>query len=89
MGYEMRDTRKLFYMHFIIIKTFTISLLLFRFRLTKNTGRHLLPKVYINPNDFLPEPLYSGKIKVKYLVTACVHVFRSRAQLYSSILGFH
>ena len=32
--------------------------------LIKNTGRHLLPKVYINPNDFLSESSYSGKTKV-------------------------
>ena len=29
-----------------------------------------------------------GKVK-KYLVTACMHLFRSRVQLYSSILDFH
>ena len=33
-------------------------------RLIKKTGRHLLTKVYINPNDFLPEPSNNGKIKV-------------------------
>ena len=35
-----------------------------RFRLIKNNCRHLLPKIYINPNDFLLEPSHSGKIKV-------------------------
>ena len=35
-----------------------------RFRLIKDTDRHLLSKVYINYNDFLPEPSCSGKIKV-------------------------
>ena len=34
------------------------------FRLIKNTGRHLLPKVYMNPNDFLSEESYSGKVSL-------------------------
>ena len=43
----LRDTRKLFYLHFLsLLNLFTV-----------------LPKVYINTNDFLPEPWCSVKIK--------------------------
>ena len=34
-------------------------------------------------------PLDIGKVKKNCLVTACIHLFRSRVQLYSSILGFY
>ena len=37
--------------------------------LIKNTGRHLLPKVYINSNDFLREPSYSGKVSVRKITS--------------------
>ena len=33
--------------------------------------------------------LDTGKVKNKYMVTAYIHLFRSRVQLYSSILGFY
>ena len=58
------------------------------FRLTKNTGRHLLPKVCINPNDFLPEPSYNGKRKSNiWLLNPCIYlgVVSSCIQ----VLGFH
>ena len=40
------------------------NIIVTRFRLIKHNCRHLLPKIYINPNDFLLEPCHSGKIKV-------------------------
>ena len=60
----MPDTRKLFYLYFLLLLTFYCIIVTIRFRVIRYTGRHLLPYVYINPNEFLPEPLYSGKIKV-------------------------
>ena len=30
----------------------------------RNRGKLLLPRIYINPSDFLPEAAYKGKIKV-------------------------
>ena len=60
----MPDTRKLFYLHFSLSLNLYYIIITSRLRLIKKTGRHLLTKVYINPNDFLPEPSYNGKIKV-------------------------
>ena len=60
----MPDTPKFFYLSFLLLLNIYCIIVTMRFRLIKNTGRHLLPKVYINPNDFLSEPSYSGKIKV-------------------------
>ena len=85
----MLSTRKLFYLHFLLLLKLYYIIVTIRLRLIKNTDRHLLPKVYINLNDFLLEPSYIGKIKIKYLVTAWIHLFRSRVQLFPSILGFH
>ena len=35
-----------------------------RFQIIENRGTFLLPRIYINPSDFLPEAAYKGKIKV-------------------------
>ena len=59
----MPDTRKLFCLHFLLLLNLYYILVTIRLRLIKNTGRYLLPKLCINPNDFLLETSYSGKIK--------------------------
>ena len=63
----MSDTQKSFYLHFLFLLNLYYIIVTMRFRLIKNTGTHLLPKVYLNPNDFLPGPSYSGKTKVSVL----------------------
>ena len=60
----MPDTQNLFYLDFLLLLNLYYIIVTIRFQLIKNTGRDLLPKVNINHNDFLPEPLYIGKIKV-------------------------
>ena len=60
----MPDTQKLFYLNFSLLLNLYCIIVTIRFRLIKNTGRHLFPKTYLNSNEFLLEPLYCGKTKV-------------------------
>ena len=50
--------------YYLTYLTLNYIIVTISFRLIKNITRHLLPKVYINPNDIMPDLSYSGKIKV-------------------------
>ena len=56
MGQELLETRKLFCLYFSLLLNLYYIIVTIKFQLIKDTVSHLLPKVYINPNDFLPEP---------------------------------
>ena len=83
----MPETQKLFYLHFLLLSNLYYIIVTTRFRLIKNTIRHLLPKGYINPNDFLPEPSYSGKIKLRVRkVTATFGLLNCATQQISELV---
>ena len=63
----MPDALKLFYLHFLLLLNLCYIIVTIRLRLIENTGGYLLPKVYLNPNDFQPEPPFIGKIKFTVL----------------------
>ena len=84
----MPDTQKLLYLDFLLLLNLYYIIVTIRFRLIKNTSRHLLPKVNINTNDFLPQPSYSSKIKFSVRkITSTFDLLRGVAQQISEHVG--
>ena len=84
----MPNTQKLFYLSFFLLLNLYGIFVTITFRLIKSTARNFVPEVYINPNDFLPEPSYSGKIKVSVRkITSTFNLSSGVAQQISEHVG--